>query len=222
MLTAARRTELHKHLEARWLQRKDAAHELLTKYGGNLPHCAVLQVGSLNTSMSVADLIRHTGERFLKEMMASPASNGIVTISITESNMPAARLAFGLMDFNVQQHVGEEELCDLKKTLHYCDALHIWGALTASFSQPEVCIHEFFAVIQSWIRRMKTKSLSEIHFPDGQAQGYVISRMYVNNSHNEEFRVCIIPVHPCLDFSLNLMTVYSTRVACLHLPWQLR
>ena len=157
MLTPAHRAELYKRLQARWLQRKDAAHELLAKYGCNLPRCVVLQVGSLKIPMFVADLIRHTGERFLKEIMASPASDGMVTISISESDMPAARRAFDLMEFNVQQYLRVEELGDLKRTLNYCNALDIWDAITASSYQSQVCINDFFSIIQSWIRRMKTK-----------------------------------------------------------------
>ena len=123
MLTPEGRIELYKRLKERWIQRKTAAHDLLAKYGSNLPHGAVLQVGSLKFSMFVEDLIQHTGERFLKEMVASPAYDGMVTISIPESKMPAARLAFSLMDFNVQHNIGIKELLDLMETLNCCNAL---------------------------------------------------------------------------------------------------
>ena len=195
MLTPTGRSELHKRLKERWVHRKTAAHELLTKYGSNLPHCAILKVGSLEISMFVEDLIRNTGERFLKEMTASPAADGIVTISIPEACMPAARLAFDLMEFNVQHDVGIEGLLDLMETLHYCNALDIWDAITATLGQ--VNTNAFVGIIQGWIRRMQAKPLSEMCFPDGQAQGYVISSVTKSLlSPDQPEQVRIIPGHP--------------------------
>ena len=214
MLTPARRTALLRQLQARWLLRKDAARELLTKYGGNLPRCVVLQVGSVKISMFVEDLIQHTGERFLKEMMASPASNGIVTISVPEACMPAASLAYSLMDFDVQHGVGAKDLLDLMQTLQYCNAPGIFDAITASFGY-SILIHEFVAIIQSWTTRMQAKPLSEIYFSDGQVQDSVISsvtKKLLNRDQPEQ--VCVILGHTFLDFSLNLMSVFSTRVVC--------
>ena len=186
---------LHELLKKRWIQRKRAAQELLTKYGGNLPHGVVLQVGSLKISMSVEDIIRHTGQRFVEEMIASPASNGIVTISIPESTMPAARLAFNLMEFKVQPCVGENELLDLMVTLHCCNAFDIWDAILASLGQ--VYKHQFVSIIQNWTRRMQAKPLSAICFPDGQVQGTIISSVAQSIlSAFQLVQVRIIPSHP--------------------------
>ena len=224
MLPVSCRTELYERLKARWIQRKAAALELLAKYGGNLPHCAVLQVGSLKISMFVADLIRHTGDRFLEEMMASPASDGIVTISIPEADMPAASLVFSLMDFEVEQmdKIGLQELLDLMDTLLYCNAVDIWDAITACLLRQLVNALDFFALVEGWTRRMQSKPVSEIHFPDGQVQGYVISSVTKESLEGYgPLAVCIIPAHPYLELSLNLMTMFCTKVACSTCPWQL-
>ena len=208
MHTIATGSKIYEHLRARWSRRKAAAHELLDKYGGNLPHCVVLKVGIVKISMFVEDIIQHTGERFLKEMMAGPASDGIVTISIPEADMPAASLAFNLMGFK-QHDVRLKDLLDLMATLHYCNALDMLDAITASFDQSQVFMSDIVEIIQSWIRRMQAKPLSEISFPD-QVQGIVISSLTKKFLHHDiPEKVCIIPGHPDLDFSLNLTTVFS-------------
>ena len=201
MLPVSCRTELYERLKARWIQRKAAALELLAKYGGNLPHCAVLQVGSLKISMFVADLIRHTGDRFLEEMMASPASDGIVTISIPEADMPAASLVFSLMDFEVEQmdKIGVQELLVVMETLLYCNAVDIWNAITACFFEQHVIptALTFCTSIQIWTRRMQAKPVSKIYFPDCDVQDYVISsvtKKFLNPDLLKQ--VCIIPGHP--------------------------
>ena len=88
-----------------------------------------LKAGKQSVQVFAANLLQHTGERFLKQLLQTPDVHGCATISLQESSVPALVKAFQMLNHEgTPGRVSGPEYLNLMLTLSSCNA---WSALKA-------------------------------------------------------------------------------------------
>ena len=121
--------KLKSHLTALRIKGTAAALKTMRAHHAQLPYEVSLQAGVWMTTVFTAELLRDTGDRFVKSLLETSPVEGVSAVKLQADDVPAMNAAFELLiDLKLPDYVETSEYLDIVQTLVHC---HAWDAIEA-------------------------------------------------------------------------------------------